>query len=145
VFGADVARQLQWYAPFRYSARCTRMWRSTWSRRSTRIAWEIAQAHRRRRDRSLAPAGARRAAAGGYALTWRLSAATDRDLRQHFVDAHDGSIVFDSSGLERRAAVGRAQGVLGDTKKINVSGASGRFIAQDRLLRGACRTGRLRR
>src|SRR5205823_5589717 len=77
---------------------------------------------------------------GGYALTWRLSAATDSDIRQYFVDAHDGAIVFDYSELERQAAVGRAQGVLGDTKKISVSGSSGHFIAQDQLRPPSIRT-----
>jgi thermolysin len=77
---------------------------------------------------------------GRYALTWRLSAATDSDIRQYFVDAQDGSIIFDYSTLERQAAVGRAQGVLGDTKKISVSGASGHFTAEDRLRPPSIRT-----
>jgi bacillolysin len=78
---------------------------------------------------------------GVYTLTWRLPAATDSDIRQYFVDAHDGSIVLDYSQLERQvAAVGRAQGVLGDTKKISVSGASGHFTAEDRLRPPSIRT-----
>jgi thermolysin len=78
---------------------------------------------------------------GGYALTWRLRAASDGDIRQYFVDAHDGSIVFDYSELKTQVAVvGRAQGVLGDTKKISVSGASGHFTAQDRLRPPSIRT-----
>jgi bacillolysin len=78
---------------------------------------------------------------GVYTLTWRLAAATDSDIRQYFVDAHDGSIVFDYSELKTQlAAVGRAQGVLGDTKKISVSGASGHFTAEDRLRPPSIRT-----
>ena len=61
---------------------------------------------------------------GRYKLTWRLSAATSADIREYFVDAHDGSIVFDYSVMERQAAVGQARGVLGDTKKISVSGST---------------------
>jgi bacillolysin len=76
----------------------------------------------------------------GYRLTWRLSAATGADIRQYFIDAHNGSIVFDYSVLERQAAVGRAQGVLGDTKKISVTGANGRFTTEDRLRPPSIRT-----
>jgi bacillolysin len=78
---------------------------------------------------------------GRFTLTWRLPAATRSDIRQYFVDAHDGSIVFDYSELKTQvAAVGRAQGVLGDTKKISVSGASGHFTAEDRLRPPSIRT-----
>jgi len=77
---------------------------------------------------------------GRYTLTWRLSAATTADIREYFVDAHDGSIVFDYSVMERQAAVGRARGVLGDTKKISVTGSSGHFTAQDRLRPPSIRT-----
>jgi thermolysin len=77
---------------------------------------------------------------GRYILTWRLSAATTGDIREYFVDAHDGSIVFDYSVMERQAAVGQARGVLGDTKKISVSGGSGHFTAQDRLRPPSIRT-----
>jgi bacillolysin len=73
---------------------------------------------------------------GEYALTWMLGAATSRDSRQYFVDARSGSIVFDYRDREtqqRQSSVGRATGVLGDTKKISVSSASGRFLASDLL------------
>lgn len=63
--------------------------------------------------------------ADGYILAWHLRAATDSDIRRYFVDARSGSIVFDYSELKTQAAVGRALGVLGDTKKISVSGSSG--------------------
>ncbi len=77
---------------------------------------------------------------GAYILAWRLSAATGSDIRQYFVDAHDGSIAFDYSELKTQAAVGRAQGVLGDTKKISVTAGSGRFTAQDDLRPPSIRT-----
>lgn len=72
---------------------------------------------------------------GEYSLTWMLGATTSRDSRQYFVDARDGSIVFDYRDREtqRQSSVGRATGVLGDTKKIAVSSASGRFLTSDLL------------
>ena len=76
----------------------------------------------------------------GFVLAWRLRAATDSDIRQYFVDAQDGTIVFDYSELKTQAAVGRAQGVLGDTKKISVTKAGSGYNAQDRLRPPAIRT-----
>jgi thermolysin len=76
----------------------------------------------------------------GDILAWRLSAATRSDIRQYFVDARDGSIAFEYSDLKRQAAVGRARGVLGDSKKISVSGSSGRFTARDVLRPPSIRT-----
>jgi bacillolysin len=72
-----------------------------------------------------------------YRLAWRLRAMSDSDLREYFVDARDGSIAFDYSRLETQntgpSAVGRARGVLGDSKKISVAPQSGRFVAVDDL------------
>lgn len=70
---------------------------------------------------------------GGYALTWRIRAFTGTDLRQYFVDARSGRIVFDYSDLQTQTAVGRATGVLGDSKKISVLPTGGMFLAQDGL------------
>ena len=59
---------------------------------------------------------------GEYILTWRLRAMTGRDVREYFIDADTGSLVFDYSDMQTQAsAVGRATGVLGDTKKISTS------------------------
>ena len=74
------------------------------------------------------PAGRRR-----YLLAWRVRAARRRDVREYFVDARDGSIAFDFSDLKTQSAVGRGQGVLGDTKKISVSPSGGQFVTTDRL------------
>jgi bacillolysin len=70
-----------------------------------------------------------------YALTWRVRVASRSDIREYFVDARSGAIIFDYSNrqAQRASAVGKAQGVLGDTKKISVSAASGRFLASDLL------------
>jgi bacillolysin len=68
-----------------------------------------------------------------YLLAWRVRATNERDVREYFVDARDGSIAFDYSDLKTQSAVGRGQGVLGDTKKISVSSSSGQFVATDRL------------
>jgi thermolysin len=70
--------------------------------------------------------------AGGYALTWRIRAASPRGVRQYFVDAHTGSIAFEYSDLKTQT-VGRGRGVLGDSKKISVTSSSGRFVTDDGL------------
>jgi bacillolysin len=72
---------------------------------------------------------------GEYALTWRLRAASGPDIREYFVDARSEAIVFEYSDLQtqRQGVVGRAQGVLGDSKKISVSASGGRFQASDLL------------
>ena len=71
---------------------------------------------------------------GEYLLTWRLRAMTGRDVREYFIDADTGSLVFDYSDMQTQAsAVGRATGVLGDTKKISTSPSGSTFIASDEL------------
>ena len=71
--------------------------------------------------------------AGGFALAWRMRVVMRRDARQYFVDAHTGATVLDYSDRETQSAVGRATGVLGDTKKISVKSASGQFQTSDEL------------
>lgn len=70
---------------------------------------------------------------GGFALVWRLRAATGTDIRQYFINARDGSVVLEFSDLQTQTAVGVSQGVLGDSKKIAVTPESGRFTTVDRL------------
>ena len=70
---------------------------------------------------------------GAYTLTWRVRAVTGLDVREHFVDAQTGGVVFDYSDLQTQSAVGRGTGVLGDSKKISVSEGGGQFTATDRL------------
>jgi bacillolysin len=70
---------------------------------------------------------------GSYVLTWRVRAATESDVREYFVDARDGTIAFDYSDLQTQSAVGRGQGVLGDSKKVSVSPSGGQFVTTDRL------------
>ena len=70
---------------------------------------------------------------GSTSLTWRIRAATGDDLREYFVDAHSGVIVFDYSDLQTQSAVGRATGVLGDSKKISAAGGGGGFRLDDLL------------
>ncbi len=70
---------------------------------------------------------------GDYLLTWRVRAAAGSDIREYFVDARDGSVAFEFSDLKTQSAVGRGQGVLGDTKKISVSPSAGQFVTTDRL------------
>jgi Zn-dependent metalloprotease len=71
--------------------------------------------------------------AGGYALTWRLRVTTRTDARQYFIDARTGAAVLDYSDRKGQATVGRARGVLGDTKKISVTPNAGQFVTSDEL------------
>jgi bacillolysin len=71
--------------------------------------------------------------AGRYALTWRMRLVTRGDSRQYFLDAHTGATVLDYSDRQRQSAVGRATGVLGDSKKISVRSSSGQFQTSDEL------------
>lgn len=70
---------------------------------------------------------------GSYTLTWRLRVAMRRDARQYFVDAHSGDTAFDYSDRQTQSAVGKALGVLGDTKKISVRSTTGQFLTSDEL------------
>ena len=77
---------------------------------------------------------------GTYALTWKERVAVGEDLRVYFVDATTGEIVFDYSDLQTQNAVGRATGVLGDSKKISTQSASGGFNLTDGLRPPSIRT-----
>jgi bacillolysin len=71
---------------------------------------------------------------GGYALTYRTHVWREGRWMHTFVDANSGEVVLQYNDLKRQtAAVGTGTGVLGDTKKISTSSASGRFIADDAL------------
>jgi thermolysin len=73
-------------------------------------------------------------AAGGYKLAWRVRAVTANvDIVQYFLDAGSGEVLLQYSNRESQSAVGRAVGVLGDNKKISVSGSNGSFSLVDRL------------
>lgn len=77
---------------------------------------------------------------GEFALAWRVRAASGADLREYFVDAHAGTIVFEYSDLQSQSAVGRATGVLGDSKKISVTQFGGAFTLSDLLRPPSIRT-----
>ena len=69
-----------------------------------------------------------------FRLAWRMRAVTDRmDIVQYFLDAESGSLLRQYSDLQTQSSVGRGTGVLGDSKKISVSGAAGNFTARDLL------------
>ena len=71
-------------------------------------------------------------AGGGYALTWRLRAAIPGDIREYFVDARTGLVVFEYSDLQTQLPPSaRATGVNGDSKKIRVVSGAGGFITHD--------------
>ncbi|HMC76404.1 MAG TPA: M4 family metallopeptidase [Vicinamibacterales bacterium] len=71
---------------------------------------------------------------GGFRLAWRMRAVTAQvDIVQYFLDAASGDVLLQYSDRQSQSAVGRAAGVLGDSKKISVTGATGSFTARDLL------------
>ena len=69
-----------------------------------------------------------------FALAWRMRAVTrDADFIQYFIDASSGAVLMQYSDRQTQSAVGRAVGVLGDNKKISVSGSGGSFTTVDLL------------
>ncbi len=77
---------------------------------------------------------------GGYALTWRARIWTGSDIRMTFIDAASGAVLMEYSDKQTQAAVGKATGVLGDTKKISVTNVGGTFQALDALRPPAVQT-----
>ncbi|HEY7510889.1 MAG TPA: M4 family metallopeptidase [Vicinamibacteria bacterium] len=72
-------------------------------------------------------------ATGGYALAWRLRAATGAGVRLYYVGARDGRVILERDDSHTQSAVGLGTGVLGDTKKMSVRPGAGGFVAEDRL------------
>jgi bacillolysin/thermolysin len=71
---------------------------------------------------------------GGYALAYRARVIALPDVTVYFIDAHTGEMLFEYSDLKTQAAaVGKAAGVLGDTKKISTERRAVEFRAVDRL------------
>jgi bacillolysin len=71
---------------------------------------------------------------GGFRLAWRMRAITPRvDIVQYFLDAASGAVLLQYSDRQAQSAVGRAVGVLGDSKKISVTGSGSSFTARDLL------------
>ena len=77
---------------------------------------------------------------GTAVLTWRVRAASGDDVREYFVDAQSGRIVFHYSDLQTQAAVGAAVGTLGDAKKMSALRSGSIFVAQDGLRPPSMRT-----
>jgi thermolysin len=75
-----------------------------------------------------------------YALTWRGQILKGTDVRAVFVDAHTGAVRLDFSDRHNQSVVGRGVGVLGDAKKMSVSGSGTNFQAQDALRPPALQT-----
>jgi thermolysin len=72
--------------------------------------------------------------AGSFHLAWRVRAVTaSADIIQYFLDAQSGEVLLQYGDRQTQSAVGRAIGVLGDSKKISVSGGNGSFALTDRL------------
>ena len=69
-----------------------------------------------------------------YHLAWRMRAVTGQaDIIQYFLDASSGDILLQYSDRQSQSAVGRATGVLGDSKKISVTNSGGSFTLRDLL------------
>ena len=68
-----------------------------------------------------------------FVLAWRAQILTGTDARILFVDAQTGAIRLDYTDRDTQSAVGKGTGVLGDSKKISVSNASGTYQAKDAL------------
>jgi thermolysin len=78
---------------------------------------------------------------GTYTLTWRARIYTGRDILMTFIDARSGDVVLEYSDRQTQtAAVGKAVGVLGDSKKISVTTAGSTYQAQDALRPPALQT-----
>jgi Zn-dependent metalloprotease len=143
VFGADVARQLS-------GGQVISMLGTMYDDIAidTDPALGAADAHRVVEARTGVTLGAARTgelvvfprAAGDYVLTWRIRASAAGDLREYFVDARSGAMVFEYSDLQAQSAVGRATGVLGDSKKISVTRFGGSFTLSDALRPPSIRT-----
>lgn len=81
-----------------------------------------------------------RAEGRDYVLAWKMRAAMPGDIREYFVDATTGQIVFEYGDLQTQNAVGRGTGVLGDSKKISVQSVGGTFNTMDGLRPPSIRT-----
>lgn len=78
---------------------------------------------------------------GAYALTWRARVFTGADILMTFIDANHGEVVLEYSDRQTQtSAVGKAVGVLGDSKKISVTTAGSTYQAQDALRPPALQT-----
>jgi len=69
----------------------------------------------------------------GYRLVYRAAAFTAGGGTEYFIDANSGAIVRTLDAIQRQSAIGSGTGVLGDTKKMSVTSASGTFLANDAL------------
>lgn len=76
---------------------------------------------------------------GSYALAWRFRVVMPGDIREYFVDARTGEIVFEYSDLQTQN-VGRGTGVNGDSKKVSARNTSGMFLTEDLLRPAPIRT-----
>jgi bacillolysin len=86
------------------------------------------------------PLGERLPEDARYALAWKFRIKSRHDSRQVFIDAQTGATLLDFSDRKTQSAVGRARGVLGDTKKISVRNTTGQFLAADELRPPAIQT-----
>ena len=70
---------------------------------------------------------------GSFVLAYGTHIWTNQGWMRTYLDAQSGEVVLQYNDLRRQSAVGSGTGVLGDTKKISTTAASGRFLADDAL------------
>jgi thermolysin len=68
-----------------------------------------------------------------YVLTWRARVFNGSDILMTFLDANSGAVVLEYSDRQTQSTVGTGAGVLGDRKKISVTGSGSTFQTQDAL------------
>ena len=74
---------------------------------------------------------------GRYALTWR---GTLTDMRELFIDAGSGEVLWELSTFRTQASVGLGTGLLGDQKKMVTERRGGVFLTRDLLRLAELRT-----
>ena len=139
VYGADIARQLD------SRGQAVSIFGTLYSGISIPVAPTLSQGAAKQRIEALGGATLGEArqpellilplAGGRYALTWheRIFSPADGTMKAYFLDAHTGAVVKARNEIKKQGPVGRGTGVLGDQKKMSVTGQGGRFIAQDAL------------
>lgn len=69
----------------------------------------------------------------GYHLAYRATVFTAEGASRYVIDATDGTVLHETSGLRTQSAVGKGTGVLGDQKKMSVTLDSGTYTTRDPL------------
>jgi len=77
---------------------------------------------------------------GGYALTYRGQAISEKEASAYFIDALDGRLRLKYDLFQTQSAIVTGRGVLADAKKVSVRSQSGTYMADDQLRPPALQT-----